>query len=39
MWLGAEGLRAEYAEGIFTIDQSEDQKKLSLLCPTSKQFS
>lgn len=39
MWLGAEGLRAEYAEEVFSIDQSPDSKKLSLLCPTSKQFS
>ena len=39
MWLGAEGKRVEYAEDIFTIDQSEDNKKLSLLCPTSKQYS
>ncbi|KAK4544227.1 hypothetical protein LTR36_004437 [Oleoguttula mirabilis] len=34
MWLVAEGKRVEYAEEIYSIDQSEDGKKLSLLCPT-----
>lgn len=39
MWLGAEGLRAEYAEEVFSVHQSEDNSKLSLLCPTSQQRS
>ena len=39
MWLVAEGKRVEYAEEVFSIDQSQDGKKLSLLCPTSKQLS
>lgn len=30
----AEGKRVEYAEEIYSIDQSSDGKKLSLLCPT-----
>lgn len=31
----AEGKRVEYAEDIYTIDQSQNEKKLSLLCPTT----
>ena len=34
MWLVAEGKRVEYAEEIYSITQSDDGKKLSLLCPT-----
>lgn len=34
MWLVAEGRRVEYAEDIYSIVQSDDDKKLSLLCPT-----
>lgn len=36
MWLPVEGKRVEYAEDIYSIDQSEDGKKLKLLCPTMK---
>lgn len=35
MWLAAEGKRLEYAEDIYSIMSSEDNKKLSLLCPTA----
>jgi len=35
MWLAAEGKRLEYAEEIYSIKESEDGKKLSLLCPTA----
>ncbi|KAK4565740.1 hypothetical protein LTR86_003589 [Recurvomyces mirabilis] len=35
MWLVAEGKRVEYAEEIYSINQSTDGKKLSLLCPTA----
>jgi hypothetical protein len=35
MWLAAEGKRLEYAEDIYSITSSEDNKKLSLLCPTA----
>jgi len=35
MWLAAEGKRLEYAEEIYSIKESQDGKKLSLLCPTS----
>lgn len=31
----AEGKRLEYAEDIYSITSSEDNKKLSLLCPTA----
>ncbi|KAI1197851.1 glycoside hydrolase family 31 protein [Nemania serpens] len=34
MWLTAEGMRVEYAEGVYNITQTE--KGLSLLCPTRK---
>ena len=30
----AEGKRVEYAEEVYSIDQSQDGKKLKLLCPT-----
>lgn len=35
MWMVAEGKRLEYAEDIYSITSSEDNKKLSLLCPTA----
>lgn len=35
----AEDKHVEYAEEVFTITESDDSKKLSLLCPTSKQRS
>ncbi|KAM0723392.1 hypothetical protein Q7P37_000378 [Cladosporium fusiforme] len=35
MWMAAEGKRLEYAEEIYSITQSGDGKKLSLLCPTA----
>ncbi|KAK3698618.1 hypothetical protein LTR37_016846 [Vermiconidia calcicola] len=38
MWLVAEDKHVEYAQEVFSIDQSQDGKKLSLLCPTSKQY-
>jgi alpha-D-xyloside xylohydrolase len=34
MWLVAEGKRVEYAEEVYSTTQSEDGKKVSLLCPT-----
>jgi len=34
MWLVAEDKRVEYAEEVYSITQSQDGKKLSLLCPT-----
>lgn len=36
MWLPAADKRVEYAEEVYSIKQSEDGKKLSLLCPTMK---
>jgi len=35
MWMVAEGKRLEYAEDIYSITSSEDNKKLNLLCPTA----
>ncbi|CAI4214159.1 unnamed protein product [Parascedosporium putredinis] len=34
MWLTAENFRVEYAENVYEITPSEDQRALSLLCPT-----
>ncbi|THZ80035.1 glycoside hydrolase family 31 protein [Aureobasidium pullulans] len=34
MWLVAEGKRLEYAEEVYSINEAEDGKKLTLLCPT-----
>ncbi|RDW77701.1 hypothetical protein BP6252_05754 [Coleophoma cylindrospora] len=34
MWLVAEGVRAEYAEEVYSFTKNEDGKGLSLLCPT-----
>ena len=36
MWLVAEGVRAEYAEEVYSVTKREDGKGLSLLCPTKK---
>jgi len=36
MWLVAEGVRPEYAEEIYSVNEREDGKGLSLLCPTKK---
>lgn len=36
MWLVAEGKRLEYAEEVYSITNCEDEKGLSLLCPTKK---
>ena len=34
MWLVAEGKRVEYAEEVYSIDEAQDGKKITLLCPT-----
>lgn len=34
MWLVAEDKRVEYAEEIYSAEESHDGKKLTLLCPT-----
>jgi hypothetical protein len=34
MWLVAEGKRVEYAEEVYSINESQDGKKITLLCPT-----
>lgn len=39
MWLVAEGKRLEYAEEVYSINQAQDGKKITLLCPTSKIMS
>lgn len=36
MWMVAEGVRAEYAEEVYSMIEREDGKALSLLCPTKK---
>jgi len=35
MWLAAEDKRVEYAEEVYSIQPSQDNKKISLLCPTT----
>ncbi|KAH0363622.1 hypothetical protein KCU89_g19022, partial [Aureobasidium melanogenum] len=34
MWLVAEGKRLEYAEEVYAINEAQDGKKITLLCPT-----
>jgi alpha-D-xyloside xylohydrolase len=34
MWLVAEGKRVEYAEEVYSINEAQDGKKMTLLCPT-----
>ena len=34
MWLVAEGKRVEYAEEVYSINEAQDGKKITLLCPT-----
>lgn len=36
MWLVAEGVRAEYAEEVYSVTEQEDGRALSLLCPTKR---
>lgn len=36
MWLPADDKRVEYAEEVYSVTESQDGKKLSLLCPTMK---